>query len=33
MGKKLSMIKEYNMKIKDDFSLQEKIYQWLRKIE
>jgi hypothetical protein len=33
MGKKLSMVKENRMKIVDDFSLWEKNYPWLRKIE
>jgi hypothetical protein len=32
MGKKLSMVKENNMKNMDEFFLWEKNYPWLRKI-
>ncbi len=32
MGKKISMVKENNMKNIDDFFLWEKNYPWLRKI-
>jgi hypothetical protein len=33
VGKKLSMVKENNIKVINDFSLWEKNYPWLRKLK